>query len=171
MSTCYRPIVRVFSLTACKCATIIRLTLRRDRFRHINAHITISLIHKQLVWRPYRRFWIQWQHKSSNTQRRLQLRGTSTKRKINASRRSISSPSHSWQPQKPIFCAPRLNRWTHSHIGSKSRTTAIRWPRSLRPIPLRQINRPLASTLATLTKGTQRCISFFLSFLGFEDPT
>jgi len=25
------------------------LTLRRGRFRHINAHITISLIHKQLV--------------------------------------------------------------------------------------------------------------------------
>jgi len=69
------------------------------------------------------------------TQRWLQLRGASTKRKINSSRRSISSPSHSWQPQKPLLCAPLSNRWTHRHIGSSSRTTTIRWSRTPRSIP------------------------------------
>jgi len=32
-----------------KCATITRPTLHRSRFGHINAHIAISLVHKQLV--------------------------------------------------------------------------------------------------------------------------
>jgi len=78
-----------------------------------------------------------------DTQRRLQLRGTSTKRKITSSRRSISSSNHSWQPQKPLLCAPRSTRWTHRHIGNSSRTTTIRWTRTLRSLPRRQIHRPL----------------------------
>ena len=57
---------------------------------------------------------------------------------------------------KPMLCAPRSTCWTHSHIGSTRRTITIWRPRTLRCLFRRQINRPLAATIATPATSTQR---------------
>ena len=86
----------------------------------------------------------------------------SPKRKINSCTRSVSSPSHFLQPQKPILWASRSTCWTHSHVGSTSRSIMIRRPRTLRQLGRSQINRPLAATIATSATSTQWRLSYLI---------
>ena len=52
------------------------------------------LFTSKFVRGPHSCLWIQRKYQQSNPQRRLQLRGANTKRKINTSYRSISRPGH-----------------------------------------------------------------------------
>ena len=133
---------------------ITRLTLRRGWFWHIDAHIAISPVHQQFSPRTTQ---LSLDSAKKNTSRATHRGDFNRVRKITPSRRSICSPCHPRQSQK-CFRATRSTLRPNCHTGSPSRTAAIRWSRSLRSIPRRQIYWPLASTFTATTEGTQWCL-------------